>query len=116
MLQINVGVLSDRDARSYTILMENGLHISRNRIDLKLTSVQFDPRPSSDVLPKIRPVMSSDANSMHAPPNPVKTTNVMYTGKANLIEKGVEVRKSNSMYKTCSGHISKPTSRLITQM
>ena len=62
----NVGVVSDRDARLYTILTENGTHISRNRIDLKCTSVQFDPKPDSNILPKTRHTVSSDANSKHA--------------------------------------------------
>ena len=52
--KFSVGVVSDRNARSYTILMENGTHISRNCIDLKCTSVQFDPKPNTNVLPKTR--------------------------------------------------------------
>ena len=87
--------------------MENGLHISRNHIDLKRTDILFEP--------KTQPVVSSNANFKHAPPpNPV--TNVKCTGKANLTEKGVEVRKPNSMYTTHSGHVSEPVRRLITQM
>ena len=70
--------------------------------------------------PKTKPVMSLNANFKHAPThNPVKVTNVKCTGKANLIGKEIDVRKpnsSNSMYKMCSGHISKPVARLITQM
>ena len=115
MNQFNVGVDSDRNARSYTILMENGTHISWNCIDLKCTSVQFDPKPSTNVLPKTRHTVSNDANLKHAPPNPVKITNVKCTGKANLTEKGINV-SNNSMYKTCSGHVSKPVTRSITQM
>ena len=93
--------------------MENGTHISRNRIDLKCTKVQFEPRPRPDTR-----ILTSDANFKHAPPN-IPNTNVKCTVKANLTEKGIDIRKSNvsnSMYKTCSGHISKPVSRLITQM
>ena len=110
-----VGVVSDRNVRLYTIFMENGTHISRNGIDLKCTSVQFDPKPNSNILPKTRQTVSSDANLKHAPPNPVKTSNVKCTGKPNLTEKGIDV-SNNNMYKTCNGCISKPATRLITQM
>ena len=68
-----------------------------------------------------QPVMSRIA-TLHAPPNN-PNTNVMHSGKANmvkanLIKKRVEVRQNNSedTYRTCSGHISRPTTRLITQM
>ena len=92
--KFNVGVASDRDARSYTILTENGTHISRNCIDLKCTSLQFALKPDNNVLPKTSHTVSSDANSKHAPPS-VPNTNVKCTGKAKLAEKRVEVRKSN---------------------
>ena len=90
------------------------LYISRNCIDSKCTSVQFDPRPDINVLPKTRQTVSSDANFKHAPPNPVKVTNTKCTGKASFTEKGINV--SNNMYKMCSGRVSKPMSRLTTQM
>ena len=57
-----------------------------------------------------------DANFKHAPPNPVKITNVKCTGNANLTEKGVKASNTNDVYKTCSGHVSKPVTRSITQM
>ena len=61
--------------------------------------------------------MSNYAKSKHAPPK-VPNSNVKHNSKAKLTEKRVEARKSNltSMYTTCSGHISKPATRLITQM
>ena len=55
--------------------------------------MQFESR-LNDVLSKTIPVVSSDANSKHAPPNPVKITNVKCTGKANLTEKGINVSNS----------------------
>ena len=93
--------------------MENGRNISRNRIDLKWTKALFEAQP----------VVSRIATS-HAPPNN-PNTNVKHSGKANmskanLIKKRVEVevRQNNSedTYKTRSGRISRPTTRLITQM
>ena len=60
--------------------------------------------------------VSNFVKSKHAPPQ-VHNSNVKCTTKAKLIPKRVEVSsKSNSMYTTCSGHISKPAKRLITQM
>ena len=102
-----VGIVSARDARLYTIYVENGSHISRKSIDLKCTYVHFEL--------KTQLVVSTSANSKHAPP-PKPVTNVKCTGKANLIDKEVEVKKFNTMYKMCSSHISKPVSRLITEM
>ena len=90
MDKFNVGVVLDRDARSYTILMENGSHISRNCIDIKCTSVQFALKPDTNVLPKTRHTVSSDAKSKHAPPS-VPNSNVKCTGKAKLTGKRVEV-------------------------
>ena len=103
--KFNVCVVSNRDARSYTILMENGTHISQNRIELKCTSVQFDPRPNTSVLPKARYTISSDANSKHAPPSG-PNSNVKCMGKGKLTQKGINV-SNNSMYKMCSGCASK---------
>ena len=66
--------------------------------------------------------MSSNANLkyVHAPTTPVpSSTNVKHNSKRKLTEKRVEVRKSNltnSMYTPRSGCISKPATRLITQM
>ena len=63
------------------IFTENGMHISRNHIDLKWTDASFEPRT--------QPV-SSFAKSQHAPPK-VPNTNVKCTDKAKLILKRVEV-------------------------
>ena len=112
--KFDVGIISARDARSYTIYMENGVHVSQNCIDLKRTDAPFEP--------KTQPFLSSNANlkHVHAPTTPIPSSaNVKCTGKAKLTEKRVEVRKfnlTNSMYTKCSGHISKPATRLITQM
>ena len=111
--KFDVGIVSARNARSYTIYMENCSHISRNGIDLKHTDAPFELRT--------QPVVSTYAKSkrVHVPPNPIKTTNAKCTGKANLIGKEIDVRKpnpNNSMYTMCSGHVSKPVARLITQM
>ena len=108
-INFDVGIVSARDTRSYTICTENGTHISRNCIDLKWTDRPFEPRT--------QPV-SSFAKSQHALPK-VPNTNVKCTDKAKLIPKRVEVskfNKSNSMYTTLSGHILKPATRLITQV
>ena len=102
--KFDVGIISARDARSYTIDMENGEHVSQNCIDLKWTDSPFEP--------KTQPFMSSSANlkHVHAPTTPFPScTNVKHNSKAKLTEKRVEVRKSNltnSMYTTSSGHIS----------
>ena len=112
--KFDVGIISARDARSFTIYTENGVHVSQNHIDLKWSDAAFKP--------KTQPFMSSNAKSKHAPPTtpvPSSTNIIKCTGKAKLTEKRVEVRKSNltnSMYTTRSGHISKPATRLITQM
>ena len=110
--KLNVGIVSAKDARSYTIFTESGALISSYCIDLKCTDVLFDFKTS--------PVVSSNAKSMHAPPsNLTKASNVKHSSKTKLTEKGVGVRKSNStnnVYKICSGHVSKPVTRLITQM
>ena len=109
--KFDVCIISDRDARSYTIYTENDVHVSRNRIDLKCTDAPFEL--------KTRPVVST-ASSKHVSPN-VCISKVKSTGKADLTAKRVEVSKSNnftnSMYTTTrSGCISKPATRLITQM
>ena len=94
--------------------MENGVHVSQNCIHLKWTDTPFEPKA------KTKPFVSSNANHKHAPTTPVpSSTNVKHNSMAKLTEKRVEVRKSNltnSLYTTCSGHISKPATRLITQM
>ena len=64
--------------------------------------------------------MSNYANHkhVHAPPTiPVpSSTNVKHDGKANLTEKGVKISNTNNVCKMRSGHVSKPVTRLITQM
>ena len=106
--KFDVGIISARDARSYTIYTENGTHVSRNHIDLKQTNAPFELKI------KTQPV-SSNAKSKHAPTTVPSSTNVKCTDKTKPIAKRVEVRKStNSMYTTHSGHISKSATRLIT--
>ena len=112
MNRFNVGIVSARDARSYTILTEHSTHVSRNCIDLKVTDAPFEQKTET------QPV-SNFAKSKHAPTViPSSTnTNTKDVDKAKLTGKRVEVSsKSNNMYTTCSGHISKPATRLITQM
>ena len=107
----DVGIVSARDARSYTIHTEHGTHVSRNHIDLKQTDATFEQKTET------QPV-SSFAKSKHAPPQ-IHNSNVKCTAKAKHILKRVGIsksNKSNSMYTTCSGRISKPAKRLITQM
>ena len=99
----DIGIVSDRSDRSYTITTESGKNISRNHIDLKWTKAPFEAQP--------HPVMSRIAK-LHTPSNN-PNTNVKHSGKANLIKKRVEVRQNNSecTYKMCSGHILRPTTR-----
>ena len=108
--KFDVGIVSARDARLYTICTENGTHISRNLIDLKWTDAPFETKTVT------QPV-SNFAKSKHAPTTIPSNTNVKCTDKAKLMVKKVEGRKStNSMYSTHSGRISKPAERLIAQM
>ena len=110
--KFDVGIVSARGARSYMICTENGTHVSRNCIDLKQTDAPFEPKTETQLV-------SSNAKSKHAPSTVPSSTNVKCTAKAKLIMKRVGVRKSNStnsMYTTHSGCISKPATRLITQM
>ena len=107
----DVGIVSARDARSYMIHTEHGTHVSRNCIDLKRTDTPFEQKTET------QPV-SDFTKSKHAPPQ-IHNSNVKCTAKAKLIPKRVEINKSNksnSMYTTCSGHISKPAKRPVTQM
>ena len=39
--QFNVGIISERNGRSYAITTESGQNVSRNRIDFKHTNVQY---------------------------------------------------------------------------
>ena len=105
----DIGIVSDRSDRSYTITTESGKNISRNHIDLKWTKAPFEAQP--------HPVMSRIAKS-HAPSNNsnIPNTNVKHSDKADLMKERVKVRMHTTGYKMCSGHISRPTTRLITQM
>ena len=111
--KFDVGIVAARNSRSYTICTENGVRVSRNRIDLKWTDAPFEPK-----------TVSSNAKSKHAPTTIPSSTStyVKHDNKAKLIEKRVEIStskcntKSNSIYTTCSGRFSKPAKRLITQM
>ena len=91
------------------ICTENGTHVRRNCIDLKWTDTPSEPKTET------QPV-SSNAKFKHAPTTVPYSTNVKHNNKAKLIGKRVEVSNSNSMYTTHSGRISKPATRLITQM
>ena len=111
--QFNIGIISARNSRSYTICTESGTNISRNRIDLKQTDAPFWSQP----------VVSKFAKSQHAPSlNTVPSStnaNIKDSDKAKLIGKRVEASTSSnksSMYTTCSGRMSKPTARLIASM
>ena len=42
--KFDVGIILARVARSYTIYMENGVHVSQNCIDLKWTDAPFEPK------------------------------------------------------------------------
>ena len=111
--QFNVGIISYRNSRLYTICTESGTNISRNRIDLKWTDAPFKSQPQS--------VMSNLAKSQHAPsPNTVPSStnaNIKHIDKAKLTGKRVEASSNkSSMYTTHSSHMSKPIARLIASM
>ena len=58
---------------------------------------------------------------MHAPNNPANKpinakTNFKSSSKAKLPGKEINVRNVKNMYVTHSGHMSKPTARLIASM
>ena len=104
--QFHVGVVSEREGRSYAISTESGRIISRNHIDLRWTKVPYKESVSY-------------ANFKHVPPIP-DNTNAKFKqpNKAKLLEKEITVRKGNSddVYRTHSGRISKLATRLITSM
>ena len=106
--QFNVGIISARNSRLYTIHTESGRNISRNYIDLKQTKAPFTSQP----------IMSKFARSQHAPSlntvPPSTNANIKHSDKAKLPGKGINVR--NNVYVTCSGRMSKPTARLIASM
>ena len=95
-----LGVVSERQGRSYAISTENGSIISRNCIDLRQTNVPYIQRNES----------VSYANSKHVPPT-IPNTNAKFKqpNKAKLLEKEITVRKSDDVYRICCGHMSKPT-------
>ena len=107
--QFNIGLVSDRKGRSYAITTKSGQNVSRNHIDLKKTNVQYTRQHNV-----------SSANFMHANPsiNPNTTkTNFKSSSKAELPGKEINVRNvKNDVYVTCSGCMSKPTTRLIASM
>ena len=109
--QFNVGIISARNSRLYTIRTESGTNISRNCIDLKQTDAPFESQP----------VVSKFAESQHAPSlNTVPSStnaNIKHSDKAKLTGKRVEASSNkSSMCTTCSGRMSKPTVRLIASM
>ena len=80
--KFDVGIISARDARLFTIYMENGVHVSQKHIDLKRTDAPFEP--------KTQAIMSSNAMSKHASTTPIpSSTNVNHNSKAKLTEKRV---------------------------
>ena len=96
--QFNVGIVSDRKGRSYAITTESGQNVSRNRIDLKKTNVQYTRQHNV-----------SSANSMHANPsiNPnTAKTNFKSSSKAELPGKEINVRNvKNDVYVTQWSHV-----------
>ena len=63
-------------------------------------------------------VSYANSNSKHVSPPIPDSTNAKFkqTIKAKLLEKEITVRKSDDVYRTCSGRISKPATRLITSI
>ena len=103
----DIGIISDQNDRSYTITTESGKNISRNHIDLKWTKAPFEP-----IVSKVARLHVLSHNSNNPNPN----TNVKHTDTENLMKESVKARTHTTGYKTCSSHISRPTTRLITQM
>ena len=60
--KFDVGIFSARDARSYTVYTENGVHVSQNCIYLKWTDAPFESQT--------QPFVSSNAKSKHTPHHP----------------------------------------------
>ena len=90
---------------------ENGVHVSQNCFDLKWTDTPFQP--------KTQPFRSSNATlsmCMHLPPLFHLVLMLSITARQSSPRKGRKSNLTNSMYTTCSGCISKPATRLITQM
>ena len=102
--QFNIGIISARNSRSYTICTENGTNISRNHIDLKRTDTPFESQPHS------QPVMSNFAKSQHAPslttvPSSTSTNaNIKDNNKAKLIGKRIEANSRIIINLACTLH------------
>ena len=112
----DIGIVTAQNARSYQICTEHSTHISHNHIDLKHMNAPYEPhtKPSQTV--------SNFAKSLHANANPPLPSGIKQVNKAKLVDRRISVSKINSSnvtsnkYMTQSGHISKPTQRLISQM
>ena len=100
----DIGIVSDQNDQSYTIITESGRNTSRNRIDMKWTKAPFEAQP----------VMSRIA-TLHAPSNK-PSTNAKHSNKAHLTKEREKIRTHTTGYKTRSGHISRPTTRLISNV
>ena len=98
--QFNVGIVSERNGRSYVVCTENGRKISQNHMYLRQTNVPCVQKPVNY------------ANSKHVPIPPTPdNTKFKQPNKAKLLGKEINVRKSKNsgdVYRTCSGCISKP--------
>ena len=82
--QFNIGIVSDREGRSYVITTKSGQNVSHNCTDLKKTNVQYTQQHNV-----------STANSMHAKPSihPNKDkTDFKSPSKAKLPGKEINVR------------------------
>ena len=80
----------------------------------------YEPQYEPHTIPSH--TVSNFAKSLHANANPPLPSNIKKDNKAKLIDRRISVSKTNSSnvtsnrYMTRSGHISKPTQRLISQM
>ena len=112
----DIGIVTAWNAKSYQICTEHGTHISHNRMDLKCTNAPYEhhTKPSQTV--------SNFAKFSHANANPPLPSNVKQVDKVKLIDRRISVSKTNSSnvtsnrYMMQSGHILKPTQRLISHM
>ena len=76
--KFDVGIVSARDARSYTIFTESGAHVSRNCIDLK-RNTPFELKTS--------PVVSSNL-CMHHPVTLLKLLMLSIPARQNSLKRG----------------------------
>ena len=112
----DTGIVTVWNARLYQICTEHGTHISHNCIDLKHMNALYKShtKPSQTV--------SNFAKSTHANANPPLPSNIKQDDKAKLTDRRISVSKTNpsnitsNRYTMQSGHILKPTQRLISQM